>query len=51
MLSGLPLMVQATIFDNAFFDAFSLFLDGCIPPEVKIGRRDITEVFVIAPVA
>ena len=48
MLSGLLLMVQAAVLDCVFFDTFSPFLDSCIPSEVDIVGRYITDIFVIA---
>jgi hypothetical protein len=45
MLSGLPLTVQAAVFDGAFFDAVSPLNDGRGAPEIDIGRRE----WVVAP--
>ena len=41
-------MLQAAVLNGTFFDAFSPFLDSCIPPEVDVGGRDVPDAFVIA---
>ena len=43
MLSRLSLMVQAAVLDGQFLDHFSPFDDGCVAPEVDVGRRDVGE--------
>ncbi len=50
MLSRLGLMVQAAFLDGQFLDHFSLFDDGCVAPEVNVGRRDVGEALVVAMV-
>ena len=50
MLSRLSLMVQAAVLDGQFLDHSSPFDDGCIAPEVDIGRRDVGEALVVAMV-
>ena len=50
MLSRLALMVQAAFLDGQFLDHFSPFDDGCVAPEVNVGRRDVGEALVVAMV-
>ena len=42
-------MVQAALFYGAFLDPFSPFDDGCRSTEVSVGRCDVAEALVIAP--
>ncbi len=48
MLSGVPLMIQAAVFDGEFLDPFSPFDNGGGAPEVGVSRRDVAEAFVMA---
>ena len=48
MLSGVPLMIQAAVFDGEFLDPFSPFDNGGGAAEVGVSRRDVAEAFVIA---
>ena len=50
MLSRLALMVQAAFLDGQCLDHFSPFDDGCVAPEVNVGRRDVGEALVVAMV-
>lgn len=48
MLSGLPPMVQAAVFNGALLDLFSPFDDCRRTSKVDICRRDVAEPFIIA---
>jgi len=41
MLSGVPLMIQAAVFDGEFLDPFSPFDNGGGAAEVGVSRRDV----------
>ena len=43
-------MLQASIFDCGSFDPFSFQQDCLTAPEVHVGRRQIAQALVIAPV-
>ena len=43
-------MKQASRFDGLSFDPFSLFQNGLSAPEVDIGRGEVLQALVIAPV-
>ncbi len=43
-------MRQAPGFDGISFDPFSLFQNGLAAPEVDIGRGEVLQALVIAPV-
>ena len=43
-------MKQASRFDGLPFDPFSLFQDGLAAPEVDVGRGEVLQALVIAPV-
>ena len=43
-------MVQAAFLDGQCLDHFSPFDDGCVAPEVNVGRRDVGEALVVAMV-
>src|SRR4051794_29745916 len=50
MLCGLALMAQATVSDGHFLDLFSPFDDVGVAAEVDVGRRQIAEALMVAPV-
>ncbi len=43
-------MLQATFLDCVSFDPFSFQQDGLTAPEVDVGRGEIVDALVIAPV-
>ena len=43
-------MLQSSVFDGLSFDPFALKQDGLAAPEVHIGRSEVAQAFVIAPV-
>ena len=43
-------MKQAPRFDGLPFDPFSLLQDGLVAPEVDVGRREVLQALVVAPV-
>ena len=43
-------MVQAAVLDGQFLDRFSPFYEGCIPPKVDVGWRDVVEALVVTVV-
>ena len=50
MLRGLFVVKQPTVLDGLAFDPFSFQQDGLTAPEVDVGRGEIVEALVIAPV-
>jgi len=50
MLCGELAVLQASMFDGLSLDPFALFDDGCGPAEVGVGRGDVVEALVVAPV-
>ena len=50
MLSGLPVVKQATVLDSAAFDPFAFEENGLAAPEVDVSRRQIVDAFVVAQV-
>ena len=42
--------MQVPGFECLLFDPFSLFQNGLAAPEVDIGRRDIVQALIIAPI-
>ena len=50
MLCGLPMMQQAAVLDGLSFDPFSFEQDGVASAEVNIGRRQVADGLVVAPV-
>jgi hypothetical protein len=50
MLSGDLAGLQALMLDSLAFDPFALFEDCLGSSEVGVGRRDVVEALVIAPV-
>jgi len=49
MLCGDLSVLQASMFDGLSLDPFALFDDGICPAEVAIGRGDVVEALVVAP--
>ena len=49
MLSGELAVLQAPMFDGLSLDPFALFDDGIGPAEVGVGRGDVVEALVVAP--
>ena len=49
MLCGELAVLQAAMFDGLSLDPFTLFDDGFGPAEVGIGRGDVLEALVVAP--
>jgi len=47
--SGDPAVLQAPMFDGLSLDPFALFDDGICPAEVGVGRGDVVEALVVAP--
>ena len=43
-------MLQSSLFDGVAFDPFALKQDGLAASEVDIGRRQVLQAFVVAPV-
>ena len=50
MLRGLFVVKQPTVLDGLAFDPFSLQQDRLTAPEVDVGRGEIVDALVIAPV-
>ena len=50
MLRGLFVVKQPTVLHSLAFDPFSFQQDGLIAPEVDVGRGEIVDALVIAPV-
>ena len=50
MLRGLFVVKQPTVLDGLAFDPFSFQQDGLTAPEVDVGRGEIVDALVIAPV-
>jgi hypothetical protein len=50
MLRGLFVVKQPTVLDGLTFDPFSFQQDGLTAPEVDVGRGEIVDALVIAPV-
>ena len=50
MLCGLPAMQQASVLDCLSFDPFPFDEDGVAASEVDVGRCQIAEALVVAPV-
>ena len=50
MLCGLFVVKQPTVLDGLAFDPFSFQQDGLTAPEVDVGRGEIVDALVIAPV-
>ncbi len=49
MLRGLFVVKQPTVLDGLAFDPFSFQQDGLTAPEVDVGRGEIVDALVIAP--
>ena len=49
MLSGDIAVLQAPVVDGLSLDPFALFDDGIGPAEVGVGRGDVVEALVVAP--
>ncbi len=49
MLCGDLSVLQASMLDGLAFDPFALFDDGLGPAEVGVGRCDVVEALVVAP--
>ena len=49
MLSGDLAVLQAPMFDGLSLDPLALFDDGFGPAEVGVGRGDVVEALVVAP--
>ena len=50
MLRGLFVVKQPTVLDGLAFDPFSFQQDGLTAPEVDVGRGEIVDALVTAPV-
>ena len=50
MLRGLFVVKQPTVLDGLALDPFSFQQDGLTAPEVDVGRGEIVDALVIAPV-
>ena len=50
MLSRLVLVLQAAGLDRQLFDFLPPFHDGCVPPEVDVGGREVAQAFVVAAI-
>ena len=50
MLRGLFVVKQPTVLDGLAFDPFSFQQDGLTAPEVNVGRGEIVDALVTAPV-